>query len=143
MFGHFLTWLQETTSPILVMSTANNIQELPPEFLRAGRFDAMFFVDLPNPHEREQIITIMNSRYGSEIPEDYTQKLEGWTGAEIEQLARDSLFDGLEVAHENIVPLSKTMKEEITALQQWAQTRARKANAPEDSGSRKQIRRIK
>ena len=52
MFGHFLTWLQETTSPVLVMATANGIDQLPPEFMRAGRFDAMFILDLPSTKER-------------------------------------------------------------------------------------------
>ncbi len=143
MFGHFLTWLQETKSPILVMATANNIQELPPEFLRAGRFDAMFFVDVPTIEERGQIIDIMNKRYSSEIPTEYGEKLKGWTGAEIEQLAKDSLFDGLEAAFESIVPLSKTMKEEITALQEWARTRARKANRSEQDQSTRTVRRIR
>ena len=143
MLAHFLTWLQETTSPVLVMATANNIKELPPEFLRAGRFDAMFFVDVPTPEERHEIIRIMNERYKTEIPETYTEKLSGWTGAEIEQLAKDSLFDGLEQAFENIVPLSRTMKEEICALQQWAKTRARKANTSDESESIKPVRRIK
>lgn len=134
MFGHFLTWLQETTAPILVMATANDISSLPPEFMRAGRFDAMFFVDLPIPQERLEIIKIMNNRYNSSIPEDCSNsnlKLDGWTGAEIEQLAKDSLFDGLEGAASNIVPLSKTMKEDIQALRDWAKARARRANACE------------
>ena len=143
MFGHFLTWMQETTSPVLVMATANNIQDLPPEFMRAGRFDAMFFVDIPIIREREQIIGIMNRRYGADIPEPHAEQLSGWTGAEIEQLAKDSLFDGLDEALNNIVPLSKTMKEEISALQQWATTRARKANAPDETESAKPVRRIK
>ena len=142
MFGHFLTWMQETTSPVLVMATANNTQELPPEFLRAGRFDAMFFVDIPTEPECKQIIDIMNHRYGSEIASSDAKQLVGWTGAEIEQLAKDSLFDGLDEALQNIVPLSKTMKEEISALQQWAKTRARKANAPDESESTRTIRRI-
>lgn len=129
MFGHFLTWLQETTSPVLVMATANGIQQLPPEFMRAGRFDALFFVDIPQAAERAEIVRIMNVRYGAEIPANIASELDGWTGAEIEQLAKDSLFDGLNTARENIVPLSKTMKEEIGALQQWACTRARKANS--------------
>ena len=141
LMAHFLVWLQETTSPILVMATANNIGELPPEFLRAGRFDGMFFVDVPNSSERKEIIAIMNRRYGSRIPEAYAEKLSGWTGAEIEQLAKDSLFDGLEDAANNIVPLSRTMKEEISTLQQWAVTRARKANTPDEPQSTK--RRIK
>ena len=143
MFGIFLTWMQETRSPVLVMATANNVHELPPEFLRAGRFDAMFFVDVPNLKERHEIIGIMNDRYSSEIEEDHAERLSGWSGAEIEQLAKDSLFDGLEEALNNIVPLSRTMKEEITALQQWATTRARRANTPEESESTKPVRRIK
>jgi SpoVK/Ycf46/Vps4 family AAA+-type ATPase len=143
MFGHFLTWLQETTSPVLVMATANNIKELPPEFLRAGRFDALFFVDVPSEKERLDIIRIMNIRYGSQIPEECSQKLNGWTGAEIEQLAKDSLFDGLDEALKAIVPLSKTMKEEISALQQWAVTRARRANTPEEPDTAKTVRRVK
>ena len=142
MFGHFLTWLQETRSPILVMATANNISGLPPEFMRAGRFDAMFFVDIPSTSERNIIIDIMNRRYNAQIPDDYAEKLEGWTGAEIEQLAKDSLFAGLEQAHSEIVPLSKTMKEDIGALRQWATTRARKANTPE-TDKNPNVRRIR
>ena len=142
MFGHFLTWIQETTSPVLVMATANNIKDLPPEFMRAGRFDAMFFVDLPTAKERLEIIEIMNDRYNAQIPEGYGADLNGWTGAEIEQLAKDSLFDGLDEALRTIVPLSKTMKEEIGALQQWATTRARRANMPEERQT-KSVRRIK
>ena len=64
MFGHFLTWMQETTSSVLVMATANNIAQLPPEFIRAGRFDATFFVDLPTKTERIEIIKIMNQKMG-------------------------------------------------------------------------------
>jgi SpoVK/Ycf46/Vps4 family AAA+-type ATPase len=103
----------------------------------------MFFVDIPTIEERQQIINIMNRRYGSAIPDEYATQLIGWTGAEIEQLAKDSLFDGLEEALKTIVPLSKTMKEEITALQQWATTRARRANTAEETGLTKNVRRIK
>ena len=142
MFGHFLTWMQETTSPVLVMATANNIKDLPPEFMRAGRFDAMFFVDLPTIKERLEIVEIMNNRYNAQIPEGYADNLNGWTGAEIEQLAKDSLFDGLDEAMKTIVPLSKTMKEEIGALQQWATTRARRASRSEERQT-KSVRRIK
>ena len=141
MFGHFLTWMQETTTPVLIMATANSIRDLPPEFMRAGRFDALFFLDMPTTKERVEIIEIMNTRYESEIPTECSNDLAGWTGAEIEQLAKDSLFDGIENARQNIVPLSKTMKEEIGALQQWAETRARKANSPENTKFN-QVRRI-
>ena len=142
MFGHFLTWLQETKAPVLVMATANDISNLPPEFMRAGRFDAMFFVDIPTAMERLKIIRIMNTRYGSSISEDQVQALQGWTGAEIEQLAKDSLFDGLEAAVHNIVPLSRTMKEDIGSLRDWAKTRARRANEMQDNENQFQVRRI-
>ncbi len=142
MFGHLLLWLQETTSPILVMATANDISGLPPEFLRSGRFDALFFVDIPNKNEREAIIEIMNQRYGSEIPSEYAAELTEWTGAEIEQLAKDSLFDGLGNAREAIVPLSKTMKEQLSALRDWAETRAKRASRSDEEPVRT-IRRIR
>jgi len=132
MFGHFLTWLSETTTPILVMATANNIAQLPPEFLRAGRFDSIWFVDLPIGKEREQIIEIMNRRYGSEIPLEYSAKMSGYSGSEIEQLAKDSLFDGLAPAFDSLIPLSRTMKTEIDSLREWAKTRARFANTLEE-----------
>src|SRR5208283_2110229 len=125
MFSHFLTWLQETTTPVLIMATANDISKLPPEFMRAGRFDALFFVDLPSLAERKEIIGIMNRKYGTDISVDFGEKLNGFTGAEIEQLAKDSLFDGLDAAMEAIVPLSRTMREEIQNLRDWARTRAR------------------
>ena len=131
MFGHFLTWMQETTSSVLVMATANNIAQLPPEFIRAGRFDATFFVDLPTKAERTEIITIMNRKWGATIPESCADRLLGYTGAEIEQLAKDSLFDGLDQAVTALIPLAKTMREEISSLRDWATTRARLANTPD------------
>jgi len=132
MFGHFLTWMQETKSSVLVMATANNISQLPPEFIRAGRFDATFFVDLPSRTERIEIINIMNRKWGSDIPISFNDRLNGYTGAEIEQLAKDSLFDGLDQAFDALVPLSRTMREDIDAIRQWAKTRARLANTPDE-----------
>ena len=132
MFGYFLTWMAETKSSVLVMATANNISQLPPEFLRAGRFDATFFIDLPTKTERIEIIKIQNRRWGSDIPLSYADKLNGYTGAETEQLAKDSLFDGLDEALYALVPLSRTMREEIQSLREWAKTRARYANTPDE-----------
>lgn len=74
----------------------------------------------------------MNKKYGVQIPLNFAEKLNGYSGAEIEQLAKDSLYDGLDTAFENIVPLSRTMKEDIEALRRWAKSRARFANTPED-----------
>ena len=124
------------------MATANDIKSLPPEFLRAGRFDGLFFVDIPTESERLEILRIMNARYGADIPEDDVQDLRGWTGAEIEQLAKDSLFDGIDEARNNIVPLSKTMKDEIDGLRAWAKGKTRRANQEEPRGNFKKIRRI-
>jgi SpoVK/Ycf46/Vps4 family AAA+-type ATPase len=121
--------MQETTSSVFIMATANDISKLPPELIR--RFDATFFVDLPSRSERIDIINIMNRKWGSEIPIEYADKLSGYTGAEIEQLAKDSLFDGLEKALEALIPLSRTMKEDVQSLKEWAKTRARIANTPD------------
>jgi len=131
IFSHFLVWLQETTTPMLVVATANDVAKLPPEFLRAGRFDATFFVDLPHLEERRAIIQIMNRKYGTSIPLAYAEKMNGWSGSEIEQLAKESLFEGLETAFANIVPLSRVMREPIQTLRDWAKSRARLANTPE------------
>jgi SpoVK/Ycf46/Vps4 family AAA+-type ATPase len=140
MFGYFLTWLQETTAPILLMATANNISQLPPEFIRSGRFDAIFFVDLPQTKERLQIIDIVNRKWGSDIPAEYVERLNGYTGAEIEQIAKDSLFDGVEQAMASVIPISRVMREEINALREWAKNRARPANSPEEITETRKIR---
>jgi len=132
LFSHFLIWMQESNSSVLVMATANNVSSMSPEFLRAGRFDAIYWVSPPTKKERIEIIKIMNRKWGSEIPVSYADRLNGYTGAEIEQLAKDSLFDGLDQAFNALVPLSRTMREEIESLMQWAKTRARLANTPDD-----------
>ena len=142
MFSHFLTWMNDKNSA-LIMATANSISQMPPEFLRAGRFDSVWFVDLPTLPERKEIIKIMNRKYQSDIPTQWAKTLDGFSGAEIEQLARDSLFDGPEAAREAIVPLSRTMREEIDSLRSWARTRARIANTPEeDIGDKRRIRTV-
>jgi SpoVK/Ycf46/Vps4 family AAA+-type ATPase len=141
MFGHFLTWLAETTASVLVMATANDITKLPPELLRAGRFDATFFVDLPGFTERTEIIRIMNRKYHTDIPLEHASKLQGYTGAEIEQLAKDSLYDGLDPAFESLVPLYRTMREDIQTLRDWAKSRARRANTEDAKPA--DIRRIR
>ena len=83
----------------------------------------------------------MNRKWGSDIPVSCSERLNGYTGAEIEQLAKDSLFDGLDQAFDALVPLSKTMREDIKALQDWAKTRARLANTPdEEPGEQRKIR---
>jgi SpoVK/Ycf46/Vps4 family AAA+-type ATPase len=133
MFSHLLTWLQENTSPVFVMATANDITKLPPETIRAGRFDAIFMVDLPSLRERRDILKIMNARYGTKIPFEYADRLNGYSGAEIEQICRESMFTDLDTAMHSVIPLSRTMREDIEALRTWARTRARSANTPDDA----------
>lgn len=138
--GTWLTWMQETRAPVLIMATANGVKDLPPEMLRAGRWDGLFFVDLPTLSERREIISIMNRRYGTDIPPDMAQKLEGYSGAEIEQLVKDSLFEGWDGAYSALVPLSRTMRENLQGLRDWARARARMASTPEATATGRQIR---
>lgn len=153
VFGSFLSWLQERTAPVFVVATANEVRNLPPELLRKGRFDEIFFVDLPNQDEREAIWRIQIGRYGRS-PENFrTAQLAGatavFTGAEIEQLFRDALYEAfgrdteptdlsISMVLGDAVPLSRLKAEELTALRKWAQGRARPSSAPEpDSGQRR------
>lgn len=140
MLSHFLTWSNDQKTAFIV-ATANNIKDLPPEFLRAGRYDAVWFVDLPSTNERRDIIKIMNRKYGTDMPDDWADMLNGYTGSEIEQICRDALFDGLDTAKNALIPLSRTMKEDIDQLRQWAKSRARIANTPDEAP--KEVRKIR
>jgi SpoVK/Ycf46/Vps4 family AAA+-type ATPase len=142
IFGSFLTWMQEKTSPVFVMATANRVERLPSEFLRKGRFDEIFFVDLPNAEERQEIFKIHLSKRRRDISRfDYdqlTKVCEGFSGAEIEQGLISAMYEafaqGREFNQLDIIasiratlPLSKTMSEQVTALRDWARQRARPA----------------
>ncbi|MEW6556991.1 MAG: AAA family ATPase [Elusimicrobiota bacterium] len=143
MFGGFITWLQEKISPVFVIATANNIAQLPPELLRKGRFDEIFFVDLPKKAERKEIFKIHLQKRGRN-PENFNldllaEKSDGFSGAEIEQAVISALYDVFydkkELSTENIlkaisetVPLSKTMSEQIEEIRNWSEGRARKAS---------------
>lgn len=146
VFGTFITWLQEKTSPVFVIATANDISSLPPEFLRKGRFDEIFFVDLPNETEIKKILEIQLKKYNhAHLAEgamnQLIEKAKGFSGAEIEQAVIAALFDAFDsdtqmtlehVYHslETTVPLSRTMGEEIEKLRRWAQHRARPSSLP-------------
>lgn len=155
VFGSFLTWMQEKTTPVFVIATANNVDSLPPEFLRKGRFDEIFFVDLPTAVERREVWRVhlakrlhdQNVAAGIAIDDELTHGLaegtEGYSGAEIEQAVVAGLFDAfadrrplaredLFRAVENMVPLSVTQAEQISAIRAWAATRAVAATAAED-----------
>lgn len=155
IFGQFLTWMQEKEAPVFVIATANNISNLPPELLRKGRFDEIFFVDIPTFNERIEIFKLhlkkrlKNNEIAGEITIDNTllQKLasmtEGFIGAEIEQVVISALyeaffenraltFNDLEKTIKNTVPLSTTQKEQILTLRAWANVRAVAATKKED-----------
>ena len=144
IFGSFLTWMQEKTSPVFVMATANRVERLPGEFLRKGRFDEIFFVDLPTFQEKQDIFRIHLGKRRSDITRFDLEQLakisEGFSGAEIEQaiiaamydaFAKDREFNQLDIiaAIKATLPLSKTMLEQVTALRDWARQRARTASA--------------
>ena len=144
IFGSFLTWMQEKKSPVFVMATANRVERLPGEFLRKGRFDEIFFVDLPSSAERRDIFNIHLGKRRSDITrfdlEQLTKVSDGFSGAEIEQaivaamydaFAQDREFTQLDIiaAIKATLPLSRTMTEQVTALRDWAGQRARPASA--------------
>ena len=144
VFGSFLVWLQEKTKPVFVIATSNNINLLPPELLRKGRFDEIFFVDLPSQREREEIFGIhLAKRHRDPDRFDLVQlarETDGFSGAEIEQVIIAALYDafddgerelnmdGLKHAIAATVPLSRTMREQVNGLRNWARTHARQAS---------------
>lgn len=144
VFGTIITWLQEKTSPVFVIATANQIELLPPEMLRKGRFDEIFFVDLPQTEERREIFAIhLRKRRRDPARFDLdalARASEGLSGAEIEGAVVASLYDAFErqqdIGTETIlhslaesVPLSVTMREDIQRLRSWARGRSRQASA--------------
>jgi len=143
VFGTFLTWLSEKSKPVFVIATANDIASLPPELLRKGRFDEIFFVDLPNEAERHDIFKLhleKRKRNPTAFNLDVlAEASDGFSGAEIEESIISALYDAFaeetEVATEYIeraihetVPLSKTMEVELDRLRAWADGRARPAS---------------
>jgi hypothetical protein len=142
VLGSMLSWMQEKTAPVFVVATANDVTQLPAELLRAGRWDQMFFVDLPNQQEREAIWNIQIRKHGRNSADFDTVQLarasDGLTGSEIEAVFVESLYTGfdrnaeptdLDIARvlTDFVPLSKMMAEQITGLRTWAKGRARLA----------------
>lgn len=155
VFGYFLTWLQEKKKPVFVVATANNIDLLPPEFMRKGRFDEVFFVDLPTALEREVIWRIQISSRATDsnalaaIAADpaalqrLTAASDNYSGAEIEQAVIAGLYeafaekrgattDDLVRAIDNMIPLAVTQAEQVAGIRAWASTRAVRATGSED-----------
>ncbi|MFD2764354.1 AAA family ATPase [Micromonospora eburnea] len=155
VFGSFLTWMQEKTRPVFVIATANDFAGLPPELLRKGRFDEIFFVDLPTRAERAAIWQVHIARrlrhpaVAGDLALDHalltelSELSEGYSGAEIEQAVVGGLVDAyaerrplrrddLLRALMNMVPLSVTQAERLDAVRAWAENRAVAATAAED-----------
>lgn len=143
LFGTFLTWLEDRTAPVFVAATANDIRHLPPEFTRKGRFDEIFFVDLPSQRERASIFNLHLARRGRD-PQSFdltalAEAAKGYSGAEIEAAVVDGLYrafdDGvrplaekdLHAALDATVPLSKSRATDIARLHEWAAANARPA----------------
>lgn len=145
MFGSFLTWMAEKTSPVFIVATANDVSSLPPELLRKGRWDEMFFVDLPTTSERVEIWRAQFKMKKRDPKAFDLQKLaeatKDWTGAEIEALVNDGLFAEFaktagktEPTTELLIelstltaPLSRTMAENISSIRAWSKGRCRMA----------------
>ena len=148
VFGALLTWMQEKTAPVFIVATANRIESLPPELLRKGRFDEIFFIDLPSARERAEIFAIHLARRGRR-PDAFdlgalAVAARGFSGAEIEQALLSALYDAFDRRSELLQtdveralgetrPLSATMREEIARLREWARTRTRAASEADDS----------
>ena len=157
VFGAFLTWMSEKKCPVFVVATANDVAALPPELLRKGRFDEIFFVDLPSTVERRDIFNVHLSKRKLGVEKFDLDKLSkisnGYSGAEIEEAVVSAMFNvfyengqmttkDLVEAVENTVPLSKTMSEDMEQLRDWSQGRTRLATSAQyriepDSDTRK------
>ncbi len=146
IFAFFLTWMQEKARGLFVAATANRIDLLPAEIIRKGRFDEVFFIDLPTEEERSEIFSIHLQKRGIDPAPLQINRLKritlGWTGAEIEQCVvsaittvrienRTLTFDDLHRAAQNIIPLSKTMREQVDHIRSWAYDRAVRASPRE------------
>lgn len=150
LLASFLSWMQDRKSPVFVAATCNNVTVLPPELIRKGRFDELFFVDLPNQAERRQIFSIQLARR-KRNPADFdldkvSAAARGYSGAEIDAAVQGALYaaysekkplstESLGAALAQTVPLSTTRAEEITALRDWARTRAVPASKADASAS--------
>jgi len=143
VLGTIVTWLQEKRSPVFVVATANEVERLPPELTRRGRFDSVFFVDLPDEHERAEILSLHLRRRGRS-PEDYdigalSRMTSQFVGSELEQVVVGGLYrafaeqrelHGIDLDAEvsETVPLYTMYEEQIKKLRQWAKSRARRAS---------------
>jgi AAA+ superfamily predicted ATPase len=156
VFGTILTWMQEKTAPCFVVATANDISSLPPELLRKGRFDEIFFLDLPTLEERQEIFAV-HLRKRNRLPQDFdtarlARESEGYVGAEIEQAVIDAMYvgfndgqrefttDDISAALARLVPLSVSQREIVQMLREWLQEgRAQSASFQEAQEAEQQF----
>ncbi|HEX4784396.1 MAG TPA: AAA family ATPase, partial [Candidatus Sulfotelmatobacter sp.] len=146
LLASFLSWMQDRKAPVFVAASCNNVTVLPPELIRKGRFDELFFVDLPNQAERKQIFAIQLAKRKRNPAEFDLEKVaaaaQGYSGAEIDAAVQGALYaaysekkplstQSLLDALSQTVPLSTTRAEEIATLRDWARTRAVAASAGE------------
>jgi SpoVK/Ycf46/Vps4 family AAA+-type ATPase len=146
IFAFFLTWMQEKARGLFVAATANRIDLLPAEMIRKGRFDEVFFIDLPTEDERIEVFKIHLEKRGVDPNPLQLLRLkkitQGWTGAEIEQCVISALtqaklqektlsFEDLHRAATGVIPLSKTMREQVDHIRSWAYDRAVRASPRE------------
>lgn len=155
VFGAILTWMQEKTAPCFVVGTANDVASLPPEVLRKGRFDEIFFLDLPTAKEREEILGVHLKKRKRLVPQFDLPRLAreaaGYVGAEIEQAIIDAMYvgfnedrefttDDISTALRTQVPLSRAQRERIGALRLWLQEgRAQSASFKEITEAQQQF----
>ena len=141
MVGQFLFWLQECKKLVFVVATANDVSQLPSELLRRGRFDELFFIDLPNAPERREILEMYMRKYlgvafEGPVADKIVDITDGFTGADLESTVRDLAYrtiandtfelteDNIMSAFNNVVPLSQTSPEKIEEIRNWGKTRA-------------------
>jgi ATP-dependent 26S proteasome regulatory subunit len=146
LLGSFLSWMQDRTAPVFIAATSNNVKALPPELIRKGRFDELFFVDLPNTAERRAILALHLSRHKQNAAtfdlDNLAAAAQGYSGAELDAAVQTAMYasfagrnplttERVLQALQCTVPLSATRAEEIQALRRWAQHRAVPASVPE------------
>lgn len=141
MVGQFLFWLQECKKQVFVVATANDVTKLPSELLRRGRFDELFFVDLPTAEERREILELYMRKYldlqfAGAFADQIVEISDGFTGADLESTVRDLAYrtiandnfvldtTNIISAFENVIPLSQTSPEKIEAIREWGKERA-------------------
>jgi SpoVK/Ycf46/Vps4 family AAA+-type ATPase len=139
--GTFLTWLNDHTSQVFVIATCNDYAKLPPEYTRMGRWDAIFFVDNPGLGEQKEILDIYRHQFEVDLAFP-CPNLDSYSGAEIRQVAIEAAYNGgdLDAAARFVIPISKSQKQQMDALREWAKARtipASRAAVEETKGKRR------